>query len=152
MRRSTTYFTATVLTLGLTAAGFAGVAAAGEQLTQKEFLKQGNAICKTANKDISAVVDPIFAGLGRNEQPSPEQIAAIVAGAVPIYRGALSEIEALAGPASLEKKVAKALDQYTAALDAVEADPQAAFSRAGPDPFAKPNKTARKLGLKQCTQ
>ena len=152
MRRSTTFFTATVLTVGLTTAGFAGVAAAADQLTQKEFLKAGNTICKTANKEINAIFEPVFAGLGKNERPSPEAITTATAGAVPIFRDALSEIEALKGPASLEKKVAKVLDQYTAAVDTVEADPVAAFSETGPDPFAKPNKAARKVGLKVCAQ
>jgi hypothetical protein len=140
------------LTLGIITAGFAGVATAADQLTQKEFLKAGNTICKTANKEINAIIEPIFAGLAKNEQPSPEAIATVTAGAVPIFRDALSDIEALKGPASLEKKVAKVLDQYTAAVDTVEADPQAAFSETGPDPFAKPNKTARKVGLKVCAQ
>ena len=151
MRRPATFFTATVLTLGLTAAGFAGVAAAADQLSQKEFLKQGNTICKGANKQIDAVFKQVFAGLGKNEQPTPEAQQAALDGAVPIFRGALSEIDALKGPASLEKKVAKLLDQYNAVIDGFEADPQTAFGQ-GPDPFAKPDKVARKIGLKQCGQ
>ena len=150
MRRSTTYFTATVLTLGLTVAGFASIAAAADQLTQKAFLKQGNAVCKAANKEINAVFEQVFAGLGQNEEPSPEAQAAAVAGAVPIFRDALSEIDALKGPASLEKKVAKVLDQYDTVVTAFEADPVTAF--AGADPFAKADKAARKVGLEQCGQ
>jgi hypothetical protein len=150
MRRSTTFFTATVLTLGLTAVGFAGVAAAAEQLSQKEFLKQGNTICKGATKEINAVFERVFAGLGKNEQPTPEAQQAALDGAVPIFRGALDEIDALKGPAGLEKKVVKLLDQYNAVVDGFEADPQTAFGDA--NPFAKPDKLARKIGLKQCVQ
>jgi hypothetical protein len=150
MRRSTAFFTATVLTVGL-AAAFAGVAAAGEQLTKKEFLNEGNAICKAANKEINAVFEEVFAGVDENTQPSPDVQAAAAAGAIPIFRGALGEIEALEGPASLEKKVDKGLDQYNTVVDGIEADPQSAFG-GGPDPFVKADKLAVKVGLKQCTQ
>jgi len=150
MRRSARFFTATILTVGLTAAGFAGVASAADQLSQKAFLKQGSAVCKAANKEIEAVFERVFADLKPNETPSPEAQAAAVAGAVPIFRDALSEIDALKGPASIEKKVAKVLDQYETVVVALEADPVAAFE--GADPFAKADKAAVKVGLKQCSQ
>ena len=150
MRRSISFFTATILTLGLSAVGFAGVAAAGDQLTKKQFLKEGNAICKAARKDFFVVVDMAFAGLDENAEPPPEVIEAVVAVGIPILQDGFDNIEALEGPASLEKKVDKLVDQYTAILDGFEADPQSAED--GSAPFAKPDKLARKIGLKQCAQ
>ena len=110
MRRSISFFTATILTLGLSAVGFAGVAAAGDQLTKKQFLKEGNAICKAARKDFFVVVDMAFAGLDENAEPPPEVIEAVVAVGIPILQDGFDNIEALEGPASLEKKVDKLVD------------------------------------------
>jgi hypothetical protein len=151
MRRTAAFFTATTLTLGLTAAGFAGVAAAGETLTKKEFLAEGNAICKVASQGINDVFEQTFAGLDENSEPPPEVLQAALDGVLPIFRGAISDIDTLEGPASVEKKVDKVLAQYEAVLVGFEADPQSAFSE-GPDPFTKADKAARKVGLKKCQQ
>jgi len=147
--------TTTLLSVGLATAAFAGVASAGEELSKKEFQKGANAICKVANEGIEAA----FIAAGFSEEtfsedtgPTAEQIQAAVAGAAPIFRAALDEISALEGPSAYQKKVDKLLDQYNKVVDVVEEDPVSSFSEDGPDPFAKPNKQAKKLGLKQCVQ
>ncbi len=58
-------------------------------------------------------------------------------------------IDDLGGPASLEKKVHKLTDEYRAVVDDVEADPVAVLT-SDEDPFAKTDKKATKLGLKEC--
>ena len=150
MRRSTTLLAATVLTLGFATAGFAGVATAGEQLSKQQFLKAGNSICKAANQGINAVFEEAYAGLDQNTQPPPAAVEAAVGGAIPIFRDALASIDELKGPASLEKSVGKLIDQYNAVVDKLEADPQLAVTQN--DPFAKADKVARKIGLKECGQ
>lgn len=150
MRRCTALVTTTVVTLAIAAAGFAGVAAA-DQLSKKEFLKQGNAVCKQANTDINAVFEQAFAGLTDNQQPSEAQFAAAAAGAVPVFRTALDKIDELDGPASVEKQVGKVLQQYNDVVDDIEADPASAFT-SEVDVFAKADKAAKKAGLKQCAQ
>ena len=61
----------------------------------------------------------------------------------------VDSIVALQEPKSLRRDVKKFAAEATAAIESIEADPQAAF--AGPnDPFAKANKVARRLGLKAC--
>ena len=140
-----------IATVGIATAAFAGVASAHE-LSKKQYLKQGNGVCKTTNNDLGAVFEEAFAGLGQNDQPSPEQIATAVSGAVPIFRQGLDDLEALEGPSALDKKVDKLVDQYRDAIDAVEADPASAFDEDGPEVFRKPDKQAKKLGLKECAQ
>ena len=141
------------LVLGFAATGFTGVANAGEQLTKKQFLKQANAICETATEGISSAFAAALDSLTPNSQPPPEEaqaaLAAAVAGAVPIFRNALAEIEALDGPTAFEKKVDRLLDEYASDLDDVEADPTLAV---GEDLFTRPDRRAQRLGLKECIQ
>jgi hypothetical protein len=153
MRRSALRITTTLLSLGLATAAFAGAAGAGEQLTKKEFVKQANATCETATEGISSAFAAALDGLAPNSQPPPEEaqaaLAAAVAGAVPIFRTALAEIEALDGPNVFEKKVDRLLDEYAADLDDVEADPMLAV---GEELFTRPDRRARRLGMKECIQ
>ena len=154
MRRSAIFFIATVVaTSGLTAAGLAGVAAADELLNKKEFLKQANAICKKMHKAIDEAVEEQFAGLEEDAEPSPAQIEAGVAAFIVTWRGAAADVEALQGPITLEKKVDAFLDRFNAVVDTFEANPQATFAEELTGyPFAKPDKVARKIGLRECLQ
>lgn len=153
MRRPSMFVTATVVSVGLTATGFAGVAVAGEQLGKKQFLKEANATCKKAYKAIDANLEEQFTGLAEDEEPSPAQIEAGIAGLVEIFEGAATDVEALQGPAALERKVDTFLERFNAVVDEFEADPQSAFAEElSGYPFAKPDKLARKVGLKECVQ
>jgi hypothetical protein len=153
MPRPARLFTATVVTLGLTATVLAGVATAGEELSKKAFLEEANTTCKGAWEAVDAAFEEQFAGLGEDGQPSPEQIEAGVAAMVEILREMAEAIEPLRGPAALEKKVDKFLDRFDAVVDEFEADPQTAFDEElSGYPFAKPDKQARKIGLKKCAQ
>lgn len=154
MRRTRTLVTTALLTLGLVTAVFAGAASAGEELSKKEYLKEGNKICKQANDDVNAIFDEAFAGIDFPEsgQPPPEAAGAIemgIAAAAPVFQAALAEIDALEGPRALEQKVQKLIEQYTAVLEDVVADPQQLLTEED-DPFERLDKRARKLGLKAC--
>jgi hypothetical protein len=147
--RRFTALSTTVMTLAVATAAFAGVAAAGEQLSKKQFLKEGNAICKSANQEIDAVFEQVLGD--STAEPTDEQFAAAAAGAIPIFRTALDDVEGLQGPASLEKQVDKLIGQYRDVADDIEADPASAFSPET-DVFAKADKLAKKVGLKTCAQ
>jgi hypothetical protein len=153
MRRPARFFIATVVTVGLTGTGLAGVGAADEPLSKKQFLKEANATCQKMHKAIDANFEEQFAGLEENAKPSPAQIEAGVAGLVAIFRGAATDVEALQGPAALEQKVDTFLDRFNAVVDEFEADPQSAFAEElSGYPFAKPDKLARRIGLTECAQ
>ena len=140
----------TIVTVGVATAVLAGVAGAGSTLSKKDYLKQGNAICKDGNAQLEVVFRQAFEGLGKNDRPSDAQIEQAVGGAVPIFRTVLGEIEALEGPPALDTKVDALVAKYQAKLDEIEADPASAFGDA--DPFKKLDKQSRKLGLKTCAQ
>ncbi len=138
-----------LLTLGLVGVAFGDVGAAGDNLTKKEYLKQANALCADANQQIAAGFEQGFGSSGPDSQPTPEQVDAAVTNLVTISRQVLDDLEALQGPNSFEKKVHKVIHKLRGVVDDVEADPQGFFSSEA-DPFAKADKQARKLGLKQC--
>ncbi len=150
MRRARALTVAAVLALGLVGTAFAGIAGAGGDLSKKEYLKEINSICADNNDDLNAIFEEAFAGLDENEEPPPEAIEAAVNQAIPVFRGALDDIEALEGPSTLDKKVDKLVDEYRAVVDDIEEDPVGSFE--GKDPFTKVDKKAKKLGLKQCAQ
>jgi hypothetical protein len=155
-RRSTVLsiqrFFITAVAVGVATAAFAAVAGAGSTLSTKQYLKKGNSICKAANKEINAAFEEVFVGLDENDQPSPQQVEDVVGRAAPIFRGALDDLEALEGPAALDKKVDALVDKYRDVVDDVEADPQRLFQEDSPDPFAKLDRKAKQLGLKVCAQ
>jgi hypothetical protein len=152
MRRLAIFFIATGVSIGVTAGSAVEVAAA-DQLSKKQFLKAANAICKKAFKAIDATFERQFAGLEEDEEPSAAQIEAGVAGLVGTLQGAATDIEELQGPAALEQEVNTFLGRFTAVVDQFEADPESAFAEElSGYPFAKPDKLARKIGLKECVQ
>jgi len=126
---------------------------AGQTLTKKQFLKAANNVCAEAYESIDAAVDEAFEGLAENEDPSTAQIEAAVAGVVGILTTAAGDVEALQGPAAVEKQVKKFLKQFNAVVAEFEDDPQAAFeAELNGYPFERPDKTAKKIGLAGCAQ
>jgi hypothetical protein len=118
-------------------------------LSEEKWRKQGNKICRQVNKDLNEIGNEVFAGLGRDEQPSNEQVAAYVEQFVPAIEGAVSSIDALNEPKSVKKDLKKFKTAVAQALDTIEADPTAVAG--GKDPFAKVDKIIKRLGLKECT-
>lgn len=137
--------------VGIATAASAAVAGAGSTLSTKQYLKKGNGVCKAANKEINAAFEEV-GGFDENDQPSPEQVDEVTGRIVPIFRGALDDLEALKGPAALDKKVDALVDKYRDVVDDVEADPQGLFKEDAPDPFAKLDRKAKQLGLKVCAE
>jgi len=152
MRRSI-LLAAAIATAGFVLFGFAAPVNAGQALTKKQFLKAANATCKDAYRAIDAAFEEHIADLGENAEPSAAQIEAGVASVVEILRAAAAEVKALVGPPALERKVKRFLDQFRAVVAEFEADPQAAFAEElSGYPFAKPDRLARKIGLRSCAQ
>ena len=126
----------------------AGVALAAP-LSESQWKQQGNAVCKQVNKKLGAIQHDVFAGLGKNQKPSTEQIDAFAAQFTPVIEDAVASIDALDEPKSLKSGVKKFEAAVNDALATVQDDPNAAFT-GNKDPFAKANKVARKIGLKAC--
>ena len=129
------------------ALGSAGVAFA-KPLTETEWKKQGNAICKRVNKDLDKIGSEVFAGLGRTEQPSDAQLQSFAGQAVPVIEAAINDIDGLQEPKSLKKDVKKFKSEVAKAIVALDSDPSVLL--ANEDPFKDANKVARRLGLKAC--
>jgi hypothetical protein len=140
---TTAFVVVTVLTLS------AGVAFAAP-LTESQWKKQANALCKQVDKDLAPIEQEAFAGLGEDEQPSPEQFIAFAALFVPVIEDAVASIDALNEPKSLRSGVKKFKVAVTDALATIVADPVTVFS-GDTDPFTKVDKVARKIGLKACS-
>lgn len=126
----------------------AGIASAAP-LSESQWKKQANAVCKQVSKDLDGIEEEAFAGLGESEQPSPEQFTAFVVLFVPVIEDGVASIDALNEPKSLKSGVKKFKVAVTEALATIEADPVGVLS-GDTDPFAKVNKVARKIGLKAC--
>ena len=152
MRRARTFAITALLTLGLATAAFAGVAGAGGDLSKKEYLKEANGICAAADEEIDAAFETVFEGVESEEDIDPAAFEAVVVQSLlPAIRVAIADIATLDGPAKVEKKVGKALDQYTDVADEIEDDPLILLE-SDEDPFAKADKTARKAGLTECAE
>lgn len=119
-------------------------------LTEQQFKKQGNAICKQVNADIDAAAKEAFAGLGDNDQPSEAQLESFVGTFVPAIEGALASIKELQAPSSLKANLTKFEAAVADALSKLDADPSLLADEKN-DPFSKADKLAKKLGLKACS-
>ena len=122
--------------------------ALAQPLSEQQWRKQANSVCKRVNKDLDKVGNELYAGLGKNEKPSAEQLKAFAFQFVPVVEGAVTEIDALAEPGVVKKDVKKFLSAVSEAAASIEADPSILAGNA--DPFVKANKIAKKLGLKAC--
>lgn len=130
------------LSLGLTSLALA------KPLSKEQWVKKGNAICKQVNKDLDKIGNEVFAGLKKDEQPSVEQITAFAEQAGPKIEQAILKIDALEEPTSLRKDVKKFLAAVSEVLAKLQNDPGVLLSKK--DPFAKANKSAKKIGLTVC--
>jgi hypothetical protein len=143
------------MTLRLFAAGTLGaivlVSASGAlaaPLSEQQWRKQGNAICKQVNKEIDEIGNEVFPDLGQDREPTAEEAALFVEQFVPAIEGAVSSIDALKEPAALKKDVKRFKAAVTQALTALEARPARLVNA---DPFRNVDKIAKKLGLKECS-
>ena len=105
-------------------------------------------MCKQVGKDLDELGSQVAPELGQNDQPSVEQFAAFMDQAGPVFEQALAAIDDLNEPKALKKDVKKFEVATAAAVIRLQADPSLLAGSA--DPFAKANKIARRLGLKNC--
>jgi hypothetical protein len=122
--------------------------AAAAPLSKKEWLKQGNAVCKSVNDGVEAAAGSAFAGLGKKDKPTDAQFAAFAAAAIPVFKDGVAKIDALEEPTSLTAGVTKFTTAVSDVVAKVEADPTILSG----DPFKKVDKIARKIGLKTCAE
>ena len=137
----------TLVLAGTLIGAMAGVADA-KPLSESQFKKQGDAICKAGNKALDPVYEQYFGDLGENEEPDQASIDAVLVVIVPNIQGQIDAVDALEEPKSLSKGVAKFLAEAQRALDVLDADHSLFIG--SDDLFAKTSKLAKKVGLKAC--
>jgi hypothetical protein len=151
MRRRHRFGPITVVLAGFVlAVPLAGQVAAGEDLTKKAFQRRANDLCGAGNRAIGEVFNSTFEGVDPDDELPPALIQLAADGALPILRDMLDRVGDLEGPPAFEKKVGRMLDQYRAVADDIEADPQRIVTE--DDLFERPDKAARRLGLRRCVQ
>lgn len=139
---------AVVLVLaGSVVAAMAGVANAAP-LTESQFKKKANAICRAGNRESDALDNKFFGDLGKNEEPDQATIDAFFVEFVPNIQGQIDALGALKEPKSLSNGVSKLLTEGQRVLDSLEADHSLLFS--DNNAFAKTSKLAKAVGLKGC--
>jgi len=112
-------------------------------LSEQQWRKQANVFCKQNNKEMNALSSVAFAGLGPNDQPTAEQLAAFTEQAVPAIEQTIAAIDALNEPKALTKDVKKLVALGYEAVAGMRTNP-------GPEndaQFAKVNKIGKRLGL-----
>jgi len=120
-------------------------------LTKAAFLKQGNAICKKGNQQISKASKQEF-GTHKNPKGKPTPAAEkkfINDTLIPEIQKEIDGVNALGAPKGDEAKVKAVVDAAQADLDQAKKDPTVFFSNKG-DPFKKSNKLANAYGLTVC--
>ena len=127
----------------------AGGTAFAKPLSESQWKKRANAVCTQVNKDIDQLTSEVFPSVDERNNASPEQVSAWVERFAPIVRDAIAAIDGLREPKSLQRSVKKFKVAISEAVAEIEHDPVQAFNYEH-DPFAKPNKIAKKLGLKAC--
>jgi hypothetical protein len=132
-----------VLVAGVAAVVLSTSVAFAKPLSEQQWRKQANVFCKQNNKEMNALSSVAFAGLGPNDQPTPEKLAAFTEQAVPAIEQTIASIDALNEPKALKKDVKKLV---ALGYDAV------AGMRTNPGPendaqFARVNKIGKRLGL-----
>ena len=126
------------------AVAMAGSASA-KPLSTKEWRTQANVVCDQVNEDIDAAAGEAFAGLGQDDEPSPEQVSAFADELVSIAEDGIAEIDDLEEPKAVKKSFKKYKAALTDALENVTDDPSLLTETK--NPFAKADKIGKKLRL-----
>ncbi|MSO78352.1 MAG: hypothetical protein EXQ79_01955 [Acidimicrobiia bacterium] len=124
------------------------VAAQGEPLSKKDYIKAADNICRQANqlRDETATSD--FADIPAGGQPTLEQMTTYITDIDPINRQELDGLRELPATSGEKKKVKKVYKAVEKGFDAIFADPGLLLSDT--NPFAKADKLAQKYGFKVC--
>ena len=144
-----------ILTVGLVAAGCgssnSSTTSTTAALTKAEFLKQGNAICKKGNQQISKVAHQTFAKKQYPNGPPPKSVQTKFATGtvIPSVQSQIDGVKALGAPTGDEAQVKAIVDSAQSALDKAKADPTLLLQNKN-NPFAKSNQLAKSYGLTAC--
>jgi hypothetical protein len=141
----------------LVGALFTGCGDDDEALSKSEFLRKGNAVCKTFGDRIDAAGEKAFGSLKEGEQPSDDAIRSFFSNSVrPNLDKLIDGIDELEPPDELKDEVDDLLGEVQKAFDelkdAVDENPQKAFSDESGDPFEKADKMAADIGLNTCAE
>ena len=127
--------------------GTAGTAFA-KPLTETQWKKQGNTICRQINNEINEIGNEAFAELGQDEEPTEAQLTAYVEQLQPVISNGLVSINKLQEPKSVRKGLTKFNREVTEVLVALDDDPTILLGNE--DPFEDASKAAKAVGLKTC--
>lgn len=148
MHRFTAALLAAPLLIALTATG-CGSSGSSEStattatITKAQFVKQGNAICKSGN----AATNKAFAQITK-KTPESQTITVVKTAFVPAVQAQITAIRKLGAPAGEEETVSHMLNLAQADLVKIEKNPTLVF--AGKDQFADFAKIAHPYGLTEC--
>jgi hypothetical protein len=145
LRYRLTVVLAALLGLALVAAG---CGSDEKTISKAEFLRKGNAICASGNKEIDAGANKIFRN--RKSRPSQADIKRFANEVLlPSVERQVKGIKDLGAPKGDEDKVKAILDAADEGIAAGKRDP-ASLASDNADPFAKANRLARAYGLTVC--
>jgi hypothetical protein len=118
-------------------------------LTKAEFIKQGDAICKSAGEQSEKKAEEFaeengFKLEGASEEQLEEAIAEVL---VSTLRKQAEGLDALGAPEGDEEQVEAIIVSLEGATDEVEDDPSVVFEE---KVFDKPNELAQDYGFKVC--
>jgi hypothetical protein len=115
--------------------------------TKAEFLKDANAICKTANSAIERAADE--AGLNEEDAPDEDAVAFVTDTFIPSVQGQISDIRDLGFPGADKEELDKLLTEADERADEV-ADDAEGYVAADEDPFQDVNQRLYDYGLTEC--
>jgi len=118
-----------------------------EALTKAEFVKEANAICVSATKERTKILNELVKQVDPNQnlQAQQEQALKMV---LPTYEGAAEKIDELGAPEGDEQKVDAIVVAMEGAADQARANPQTVVVSG--IPFKEANELAAKYGLDAC--
>ena len=147
LRRMTVTVGVVAVAGGLAFGGVVGARVATKPMSEKQWRKTTNRICRQTEALAGEASNQAFAGVGPDEQPSIEQLAAWVALIEPVVQQRIDSIDALKEPTALKKKVNKLLKTTRSELAALVADPSRGLEG---NPLSGAALASNKLGLKDC--
>jgi len=134
---------ALALALALTNAS----AALADPLSKREWRKEVRSICSAGNAEVNSIASEMFGDLGEGEEPTSEEFADFADEVVPIIEDMVEQVNDLEEPKSYKPGVKKWLKSIEDVAQRIEDDPTVVNQV---DPFKKPNRLAKKLGLRGC--
>lgn len=147
LRRTTVPLGVLALAGGLAFGGVAGATVVAKPVSERQWRKTANSICRQGSQLQSDLAEVAFAGVPADGQPSLEQMTSFVTQLAPIVQQRIDSIDALKEPVKLKKQVAKLLKTAQAEIDALVADPGRGLEG---NPFAGSSLASKKLKLKDC--